>query len=55
VKTVTFLASVLVSLVLMIGCADQTEQRLRQVQNELERVLRTALRDGDIRMIISPS
>jgi chemotaxis protein MotB len=50
VKTVTFLASVLVSLVLMIGCADQTEQRLRQVQNELERVLRTALRDGDIRM-----
>jgi chemotaxis protein MotB len=50
VQTVTFLASVLVSLVLMIGCADPTEQRLRQVQNELERVLRTALRDGDIRM-----
>ena len=49
-KTVTFLASVLVSLVLMIGCADPSEQRLRQVQNELERVLRTALRDGDIRM-----
>jgi chemotaxis protein MotB len=50
VKTVTFLASVLMSLVLMIGCADPTDQRLRQVQSELERVLRTALRDGDIRM-----
>lgn len=49
-KTATLLTSVLVSLVLMIGCADQTEQQLRQVQNELERVLRTALRDGDIRM-----
>ncbi|MBK5281542.1 MAG: OmpA family protein [Nitrospiraceae bacterium] len=49
-KTVTFLASVLMSLTLVIGCADPTEQRLSQVQNELERVLRTALRDGDIRM-----
>lgn len=49
-KTVTFLASVLMSLTLAIGCADRTEQRLRQVQNELEQVLRTALRDGDIRM-----
>ena len=50
VKTVTFLASVLMSLVLVIGCADGTEQRLSQVQNKLEQVLRTALRDGDIRM-----
>ena len=49
-KTVTFLASVLMSLVLVIGCADGTEQRLSQVQNKLEQVLRTALRDGDIRM-----
>lgn len=49
-KTVTFLASVLMSLTLVLGCADRTEQRLRQVQNELEQVFRTALRDGDIRM-----
>jgi chemotaxis protein MotB len=50
VKTVTFLASVLMSLALVTGCADSAEQRLRQVQNELEQVLRIALRDGDIRM-----
>ena len=49
-KTATLLTSVLLSLALVIGCADSTEQRLRQVQNELEQVLRTALRDGDIRM-----
>ena len=49
-KTVTFLASVLMSLALVIGCADGTEQRLRLVQKELEQVLRTAVRDGDIRM-----
>jgi chemotaxis protein MotB len=49
-QTVTFLASVLMSLALMIGCADSAEQRLRQMQNELERVLQTALRDGDVRM-----
>lgn len=49
-KTATLLASVLLSLALVIGCADSTEQRLRQVQNELAQVLRTALRDGDIRM-----
>ena len=48
VKTVTVLAHVLMSLVLVAGCADPTEQRLRQVQHELEQVLRTALRDGDI-------
>jgi len=50
VQTVTLLASVLMSLTLVIGCGDRAEQRLSQVQNELERVLRTALRDGDIRM-----
>lgn len=50
VKTVTFLVSVLMSLALVTGCADSAEQRLRQVQNELEQVLRIALRDGDIRM-----
>jgi chemotaxis protein MotB len=50
VQSVTFLASVLMSLALVIGCADSAEQRLRQMQNELERVLQTALRDGDVRM-----
>jgi chemotaxis protein MotB len=50
VKTVTFLVSVLISLALVTGCADSAEQRLRQVQSELEQVLRIALRDGDIRM-----
>jgi chemotaxis protein MotB len=50
VKTVTFLVSVLMSLALVTGCADSAEQRLRQVQSELEQVLRIALRDGDIRM-----
>ena len=50
VQTVTFLASVLMSLALLTGCADSAEQRLRLMQNELERVLHTALRDGDVRM-----
>ena len=50
VKIVTFLASALMSLTLAIGCVDRAEQRLRQVQNELEQLLRTALRDGDITM-----
>ena len=50
VQIVTLLASVLMSLALVIGCADNAEQRLRQMQNELERVLQTALRDGDVRM-----
>jgi hypothetical protein len=50
VQIVTLLASVLMSLALTIGCADSAEQRLRLMQNELERVLHTALRDGDIRM-----
>jgi len=50
VQTITLLASVLMSLTLVIGCGDRAEQRLSQVQNELEQVLRTALRDGDITM-----
>jgi chemotaxis protein MotB len=50
VQTITLLASVLMSLALVIGCGDKAEQRLSHVQNELERVLQTALRDGDIRM-----
>ena len=50
VQFVTFLASVLMSMALVIGCADSAEQRLRLMQNELERVLHTALRDGDVRM-----
>jgi chemotaxis protein MotB len=50
VKTMTCLASVLMILILVIGCADRAEQRLRQVQNELEQVLRVGLRNGDIRM-----
>jgi chemotaxis protein MotB len=50
VQTATFLVSVLMSLALVIGCADSAEQRLREMQNELERVLHTALRNGDVRM-----
>jgi chemotaxis protein MotB len=50
VQTITLLASILMSLALVIGCGGKAEQRLSHVQNELERVLRTALRDGDIRM-----
>ena len=50
VQIVTVLASVLMSLALVTGCADSAEQRLRQMQNELERVLHTALRAGDVRM-----
>lgn len=49
-QTATLLVSALMSLALVIGCADSTEQRLRQVQNELEHVLRAGLRDGDITM-----
>lgn len=46
----TFLGTVLLSFALMIGCADTTEHRLKQVQKDLEQVLGTALVDGDIRM-----
>jgi chemotaxis protein MotB len=50
VKTVTFLASVLMSTALLLGCVDGTEQQLRQVQKDLEQLLRTELLQGDIRM-----
>jgi chemotaxis protein MotB len=51
VKTVTFLASVLIALVLVIGgCTDRIEQRLGQVQKNLEQVLRAKLLDGEIRL-----
>ena len=50
VQTITLLASVLMSLTLVIGCGDRAEQRLSQVQNELEHVFRTGLRDGGITM-----
>jgi chemotaxis protein MotB len=50
VQTITLLASVLMSLTLVIGCGGRAEQRLSQVQNELEHVFRTGLRDGDITM-----
>lgn len=49
-KTVKFLASVLMSTALLIGCIDKTEQQLRQVQKDLEQLLRTELLHGDIRM-----
>ena len=49
-KTLTFHTTVLMSLALVLGCADGTEQQLRQVQYELEQVLRTAMRNGDVRM-----
>ena len=49
-QIVAFLASVLMSLALAVGCTDTTEQRLRQVQKDFEQVLRTELHNGDIRM-----
>lgn len=49
-KTVTLLTTVLLSVILVMGCADWTERQLNQVQKELELMLRTALLDGDIRM-----
>lgn len=49
-KTVTLLTSALLSLILMIGCADRTERQLSHVQKELEQMFRTALLDGDIKM-----
>lgn len=49
-KTVTLLTSVLISLILVIGCANTAERQLSQLQKELEQVLRTALLDGDIRI-----
>ena len=49
-KTVTLLASGLMSMALLMGCIDRTEQPLFQVQKDLEQVLGTALLNGDIRM-----
>ena len=49
-KAVTRMARALMCLALVTGCADTTEQRLRQVQNGLEHVLRTGLRSGDVTM-----
>ena len=49
-KIVTLLTSALLSLILMIGCADRTERQLSHVQKELEQMFRTALLDGDIKM-----
>ena len=49
-KTVTFLASVLVSVALLIGCIDRTEQPLIQMQKDLEQMLGTAMLNGDITM-----
>jgi chemotaxis protein MotB len=50
VQTVTLLASVVMSMALLTGCVDKTEQRLLQVQKDLEQLLRTELLNGDIRM-----
>lgn len=49
-KTVTLLASFLMSIALLMGCIDRTEEPLIQVQKDLEQVLGTALLNGDIRM-----
>jgi flagellar motor protein MotB len=49
-RTVTLLGSALISITLLIGCIDTTEQPLVQVQKDLEQLFRTALLNGDIRM-----
>jgi chemotaxis protein MotB len=50
VRTVTLLGSALMSITLLIGCIDTTEQPLVQMQKDLEQLCRTALLNGDIRM-----
>ena len=50
VRTVTFLGSALMTMTLLIGCVDTTEQPLHQVQRDLEQLFGTALLNGDIRM-----
>jgi chemotaxis protein MotB len=50
VKTVMRFVPILIILVLLIGCTDSTEQRLRQMQNNLERMFRAKLLDGDIKI-----
>ena len=50
VRTVTLLGSALMTMTLLIGCVDTTEQPLHQVQKDLEQLFGTALLNGDIRM-----
>ena len=50
VRTVTLLGNALMSMTLLIGCIDKTEQPLLQVQKDLEQLFETALLNGDIRM-----
>lgn len=50
VKDETFLASFLIALALLEGCIDKSEQALRQVQKDLEQVLRTELRSDRVLM-----
>src|SRR4030095_7903793 len=46
----TLVVSALVSMTLLIGCIDRTEQPLLQVQKDLAQLFGTALVHGDIRM-----
>jgi hypothetical protein len=48
VKNVTIFGSILMSTALLIGCVDRTERSLTQVQSDLERVLGTALLNGNV-------
>jgi chemotaxis protein MotB len=50
VKAATFLMTALMSMALLTGCADKTEQGLLQVQKDLEQAFGAALLNGDIRM-----
>lgn len=49
-KTVMLPVHILMILVLLIGCADSTEQRLGQVQNNLEQMFRAKLLAGDLKI-----
>ena len=49
-RTVTLLGSALMSMILLTGCIDRTEQQLLQVQKDLEHLFGTALLNGDIKM-----
>src|ERR1043165_1744837 len=49
-RTVTFLGNVLMSMTLLIGCTEATDQPLLQVQKDMEQLCRTALLNGDISM-----
>jgi chemotaxis protein MotB len=50
VRTVSLLGSALVTMSLLIGCIDRTEQPLLEVQKGLEQLFKTALLNGDISM-----